>query len=981
MKTPTDSHYYRQVQPLDAASEDQAVRLLLLGNCQECALFEAPADRDDQAFFSRVMETILAMANSFGGWLIFGITNDWLGGVKEVGSAPLSLQQLETDRFPGLGEELRKKLSRALRPLPVEAIIGAPRESALGRWLTATQLSYVTYSPEWNRSRFESVERLLRGAEPPFLTTFSLAAPGGGALPVIRVLPLVQGELRHEQIKNGQAVVRVGRRNETRANLIGINWAVFQALRLPEPWNQDHDERKKRRVNEYPEKTQLERFMPGDPSASLPHRVETRSQVCEFLNCLNPLRRIDLALDLTGRCWQQLEMRDLFETTLKSLYATELGGRHLNERFWRDHVVHQFYVFLLGIYLWNSCRPLRERLEQEESATTTWAMTATCHDLGYPFEMLIVNLMDELKGLVPVKVNHSAIFPRIKDLACSDPGQDYWRLISEELWPGKSCSPAGQTSTTVPSPLEAIFDAKSLNPQANLLDHGMVSALLWLNLYRQASAAKPAHFPKWVMQAAGAIAAHNLSYSDLEKVMQPPKGSNIMKEFGFRLETHPLVILLALCDTFQEWDRTAVSRHVLIPGAVQVEILLSRRWSKKRQEESTREQEVWKIAARFGLDSRVAEKITAAFNSDRKIFNLGEDLSVQSESFFAAVSSLNDARMVTATEDPWMAEGGAKTPTFLTEIEFAPFGTVLQQPHYGMVYLDTGNQVMPGIIDNHARLGPASTALLVFENPHLVREHVGHLPLKEVILVTHQQPDMDAITAAFFCQEILVRGCLPPSWKPLAEYVSLADSNLLPIGWDFPSTPWGIFKYFIRTAPGRDLLKVRRGFMVLRYLTRWLEETRTNPDADPKTCFEKAFSGPHPFERVQVDAGKDYDIFRKIIDDGLARELPLKIPIYPFQIDQDGQLALKEVKVFISGPFGGKEGYPVFAEHWAALEGYGGTVFHKGRAEDTKKGWKPGRTTLATTSAEGSDQRPTLWGLGHLLDEKETLVRQRRTGP
>jgi hypothetical protein len=82
MKSPADSHHYRQVQPVDAASEDQVVRLLLFGNCQECALFGVPAGPGDQDFFGRVTETILALANSFGGWVIFGVSSPWLGGVE-----------------------------------------------------------------------------------------------------------------------------------------------------------------------------------------------------------------------------------------------------------------------------------------------------------------------------------------------------------------------------------------------------------------------------------------------------------------------------------------------------------------------------------------------------------------------------------------------------------------------------------------------------------------------------------------------------------------------------------------------------------------------------------------------------------------------------------------------------------------------------------------------------------------------------------
>ena len=222
-------------------------------------------------------------------------------------------------------------------------------------------------------------------------------------------------------------------------------------------------------------------------------RLRLRALAGEFLNTLRPARRLDLAMELTALCWQQLGDRELFRAALDILYTAELGGRHVNERFWRDHVVHTLYTLLLGIYLWNSCPPLREKLETNPHGPLIWAMTATCHDLGYPFELFVVNLMSQLQGLAPYSLEDLPVLPRIKDLG-KTPEISYWQLISRQLWPDLD---------TDPPLLEIIFDTKSQNRKAHLLDHGIISALLWLALVAKVNdLLAPPQGSTWVVEAA-----------------------------------------------------------------------------------------------------------------------------------------------------------------------------------------------------------------------------------------------------------------------------------------------------------------------------------------------------------------------------------------------------------------------------------------------------------------------------------------------
>ena len=104
-----------------------------MGNCQECALFDLPESPDDQEFFGRVTETILALANSFGGWLIFGVSTAWLGGVDlpEVGNR-LTLRGLLETSPAWLRGEIVRILQQAVGPVDSKIILGEPGKSGLG---------------------------------------------------------------------------------------------------------------------------------------------------------------------------------------------------------------------------------------------------------------------------------------------------------------------------------------------------------------------------------------------------------------------------------------------------------------------------------------------------------------------------------------------------------------------------------------------------------------------------------------------------------------------------------------------------------------------------------------------------------------------------------------------------------------------------------------------------------------------------------
>ena len=860
MKASHLSHGYRNVRPIPPELEDQVVRLLLLGNSQESALFPAPP-ADDEDYYRQVLETILAFANSFGGWLIVGVAPSWLGRVE----APehehaLTLVELLKSLPVWLGKDQTDRLAASLTPMDAASFLGEPGGRGLSRLISLPDFDYRVYSHFRNRNQGESVQRLF---ETDFLSSFAVPLPGGGQLLAMWVRALPRAELCHERINKKQALVRVGDKNEGRGNLIGVNWSIYQSLRTASG-----------------------------------------------------------AGDAVGA---QLGNRDLFRAALESLYSSEMGGRHVNTRFWRDHVVHQMYVLLLGIHLWASSTVLQERLTKVDQAPLIWAMTATCHDLGYPFELFVVSLMSQLNEIAKTNACTNPILPQLKQLGFQG-DVSLWREISRRLWPN---------DTADPPLLEQIYDRKAANPQAHLLDHGIVSALIWLALVQRIMPDWRSDVRlDWVLDVAAAIAAHNIRPRDF--AAPPPR---------FDLERHPFACLLALCDSLQEWDRAAIARHVLIPAAVQVNVTTARDGSHSV------------IEGRFGVDSKVAAEIGELFlkpsTSTSALFDLGSRITLTTESFFAGISASHDEALRLKTLDPWMKEkGSSQDADFIVPVNFAKLGLVLPAPEPGVVYLDTGNRLEP-----------------VFDNPKFVLDHVQHLPPGEARLILHEQPDMDAIAAAFFCQELLVKGKLPAFWQPLAKYVDLADRDRLPIDWNYVSTPVGVFKAFIHGA-GRDSDRVRRGFMVLRYLTRWLRDEVRDPDADPLVCFKDAFLGRHPFERVQAEAGRDYDSFCTLLDrdDGAVVELEIELPEFPFP-PASAPFKLFKAKMLI-----GRQALPVhYFPIWATLRGYHGTMTYAAKPRP--------RAIIGTKEKDGRAQRPTLWGLGHLLDQEETAARARSGKP
>lgn len=163
---------------------------------------------------------------------------------------------------------------------------------------------------------------------------------------------------------------------------------------------------------------------------------------------------------------------------------------------------------------------------------------------------------------------------------------------------------------------------------------------------------------------------------------------------------------------------------------------------------------------------------------------------------------------------------------------FVPPGSVAE-PAPGELWLDTGNRLGPGVIDHHQPDAPERcTSGLVLDRPELVLGSLGDLPNPAPLtLVTHQGPDMDAVTATVLVERTL-SDTLTAGAARLADYVCAIDRGETRLDPARPITPYSVFLaclHLARSAAGdktdaADLAAMEAGAELVRWLIGRLDE-------------------------------------------------------------------------------------------------------------------------------------------------------------
>jgi hypothetical protein len=223
----------------------------------------------------------------------------------------------------------------------------------------------------------------------------------------------------------------------------------------------------------------------------------------------------------------------------------------------RDHVVHAVNTFLLGIYILENI-DFKNLTHSNKDYSFPWKLSGLTHDLGYPIEIshnIDKQFFDSMNSILhKIDTDVLRIRPHsyYEELNVLSDKQNSYSLIQRRLnkW---------DLGLNVDSYLEWLH-------QEVIIDHGVIGALVQLKIidamYHKANPARVMRrqilddldfnyqfFTTDIIDACSALFIHNISlkYPYINKV-----------DFS----KAPLLFLLYLCDTLQEWDRYSEKKAI-----------------------------------------------------------------------------------------------------------------------------------------------------------------------------------------------------------------------------------------------------------------------------------------------------------------------------------------------------------------------------------------------------------------------------------
>ena len=155
---------------------------------------------------------------------------------------------------------------------------------------------------------------------------------------------------------------------------------------------------------------------------------------------------------------------------------------------------------------------------------------------------------------------------------------------------------------------------------------------------------------------------------------------------------------------------------------------------------------------------------------------------------------------------------------------FVDYGQIITSKPCKVV-LDVGNNLRPGIIDHHQPTTENEcTVSLICKFPEYILSNIKGC--NKVELVTHKNPDLDAIGGIFFSEYLIKYKKLTNIFYKLSKYIKRIDMGLVYIN---PKTPFTIYSIYmgschiINNIKGinnyeKDLLKLEKGKEILNYI-------------------------------------------------------------------------------------------------------------------------------------------------------------------
>lgn len=251
------------------------------------------------------------------------------------------------------------------------------------------------------------------------------------------------------------------------------------------------------------------------------------------------------------------------EGVLKRIHKIEEGTQHF-DIYVRDHVAHSVYVYLSGIMLDNLI-PRTNRLVDPFA----WKLSSILHDFGYPPQLLYKGISDYLDSInfrtkYNPPVGSNIIFQDISKLVLRpDKPQDAFDLIQNRI-----------DEWEIRINIKDVFNSELRHGH---IDHGILGSILLIKkldeLYTDNNPSHldyhvktirnidinwgRMHFDNEVVNAITSIALHNLILYASDCVIE--------------YTDNPLLFLLVLSDTIQEWDRYSPGQRVFDPYCVNIQ--------------------------------------------------------------------------------------------------------------------------------------------------------------------------------------------------------------------------------------------------------------------------------------------------------------------------------------------------------------------------------------------------------------------------
>lgn len=317
----------------------------------------------------------------------------------------------------------------------------------------------------------------------------------------------------------------------------------------------------------------------------------------------------------------------------------------------------------------------------------------------------------------------------------------------------------------------------------------------------------------------------------------------------------------------------------------------------------------------------------------------------------------------------------------------------------GVLYLDVGGIIQPGVLDHHGEATPGGCASeLVLDNPQLVYNHLlapwlarhgeGRTPEGTIwrpTVITHTGPDFDGVVAVTLARHLVEEGGFPPWAEALVAYTREVDQGRLTL----------------RAANGADLYAPHLAYLVIQNLKDevgrpWPYEAQLRRGLE---MIERIVASLESARRASGlgtirDLGDFLPGKSKVrgdwIDDPWFADIKSVLDGEPARFQRDSSSADCSKKVFLPALDGGSPIVtPAFVanaptesvlnKYWVRAEGYPLFVCPYGKPRESDgSGRVVYPRVIVSVDPTWSDmgRRPSLQGLGFALEQAEVARRR-----